>query len=328
MKHLTAKILTIIMLILAAALGGCTDNAPVTNPNADITIVTDNFAVYDWTRNVIGDVNAELVLLGANGADMHSYQPIAHDFAMLKDCDLCIYIGGESDSWVADAMQQTSSGAYSMPLLNVIDNVQIEQDPIGMAADDHDHADTGEPELDEHIWLSLKNAITCTNAIADKLADIDPANADIYRTNADNYCAELTALDGEYATGGYAQTIATAAYDTILVADRFPFIYLVEDYNLNWYAAYPGCSAETGASFETVKFLSDKLAEHKLPAVIVCENADTALAETIIATSGQSGTAILALDSLQSVNQADIDAGKTYIGAMTENLAVLKSALN
>lgn len=322
-KHLTTKFLTIIMLILATALCGCTDNAPITDPNADVTIVTDNFAVYDWTKNVIGDINAQLVLLGANGADMHSYQPTAHDFAMLKDCDLCIYIGGESDTWVADAMQQTSSGAYSMPLLNVIDNVQIEQEPIGIATDEHDHADTAEPELDEHIWLSLQNAYTCTIAIAEKLAEIDPANADTYRANADNYCDELTQLDM-----AYAKAIATASFSDILVADRFPFIYLVEDYQLNWFAAYAGCSAETGASFETVKFLSDKLAELKLPAVIVCENADQSLAQTIINTSGLTDTAILTLDSLQSVSQADFETGKTYIGAMTENLAVLTSALN
>lgn len=317
------KILTIIMMLMVGALAGCTGGTPATNQNADLTVVCDNFAAYDWTRNVLGD-NAALILLGANGADMHSYQPTAHDFAMLKDCDLCIYIGGESDTWVADATQQTSSGAYSMPLLTVIDNVQLEQVAEGMTTtDDHDHAEADEPELDEHIWLSLTNAMTCTNAIADTLAEIDSANADTYRANANAYCEQLLALDTQY-----RDTVSAAAYDTILVADRFPFIYLVDDYAINWHAAYPGCSAETGASFETVKFLSDKLAELQLPAVLTCENADTALAETIIKTAGAADCAIIALDSLQSVNQSDIAGGKTYIGAMTENLAALNAALN
>lgn len=328
MKNHMKNFIAILMLLMTLTLAGCSSQPADTGTStstADLTVVCDNFAAYDWTKNVIGDVNARLILLGANGADMHSYQPSASDFAMLQDCDLCIYIGGESDSWVAEAMQQTATKAYAMPLLTVIANnmplLTVNNENISADEHDHDHAD--EPELDEHIWLSLKNAVICTNAIAEKLAEIDHDNADSYRANADNYCAELTQLDSEYQAA-----IDTAAFDTILVADRFPFAYLVEDYRLNWFAAYAGCSAETGASFETVKFLSDTLAELKLPAVITCENADTALAQTIIKTAGLADCDIITLDSLQSVTQGDIMGGKTYIGAMTENLAALTAALN
>lgn len=331
MKNHMKKIITILMLLMALGLCACTGDAPNADTDADITVVTDNFAAYDWTKNVIGDVNTALTLLGANGADMHSYQPSASDFAKLADCDLFIYIGGESDSWADDAMQQTASGTYPLPLLAAIGSAaKAEQITEGMTTDDdHNHdddcdcADPVEPELDEHIWLSLKNAMTCTKAIADTLGEVDPANADTYTANADAYCEQLLQLDTQY-----RNAVSAAAYDTILVADRFPFAYLVEDLGLNWYAAYPGCSAETGASFETVKFLSDKLADLQLPAVITCENADTALAQTVIKTAGAASCDIITLDSLQSVTQGDIMGGKTYIGAMTENLAALTAALN
>lgn len=332
MKKISSILLSFVLSVfMLAALSGCANNTPIADhkaaTTADITVVTDNFAAWDWARNVIGDVNTELILLGANGADMHSYQPTARDFAELADCDLFIYIGGESDSWADDAMQQTASGAKPLALLAAIGSAaKTEQIAEGMTADEHDHTDVDpeadDPELDEHIWLSLANAMTCTQAIANALAEIDPANTDTYTANAAAYCEQLFELDTQYRS-----TVTAAAYDTILVADRFPFVYLVDDYGLNWHAAYPGCSAETGASFETVKFLSDKLAELKLPAVITCENADTALAETIIKTAGAS-CPIIELDSLQSINQSDIDNGKTYIKAMTENLAALNAALN
>lgn len=325
-KNIT--IFAIAMLLMTLTLAGCSDTSPASDQSANITVVTDNFAAYDWTKNIIGESAVQVTLLGANnGADMHSYQPIARDFAMLANCDMFIYIGGESDSWVKEAVEQTATQAYAMPLLTVIaDNMSlltVNNENISADEHEHNHADAGEPELDEHIWLSLKNAVICTNAIAEKLAEIDTDNADSYRANAAAYIDRLTALDSEYGA-----QIAAADCSTILVADRFPFAYLVEDYRLNWYAAYHGCSAETGASFETVKFLSEKLAELKLPAVLTCEKADNSLADTIISTARVSNTRIIALDSMQSVTTADIEAGKTYLTTMQNNLAALSGALN
>lgn len=321
------KLFAILAMLGLLSLGLCAcGETPADNPTAELTVVTDNFAAYDWTTNVIGDVNTQVNLLGADtGADMHSYQPIARDFVMISDCDLFIYIGGESDSWVTNAVEQTAATAYAMPLLTVIaDNMPLlTVNDENVSADEHDHEHADEPELDEHIWLSLKNAVICTNAIAEKLAEIDPDNADTYRANAAAYINRLTALDSEYQAA-----IDTAAYQTIMVADRFPFAYLTEDYRLNWYAAYPGCSAETAASFETVKFLSDTLADLKLPAVLTCEKSDTSLADTVISTAQQPNTKIIVLDSMQSVTTADIAAGTTYLGVMQSNLAALVNALN
>lgn len=326
MKKLPALLLLLTTLFLTTFLGGCSDSRPDNDQTTALQIVTDSFSAYDWTKNIIGDADIKLTLLGDNGADIHSYQPNARDFAMIADCDMFIYIGGESDSWVTDAVEQTATSAYAMPLLTVIaDNMPLltVNDENISADDEHDHDHADGLELDEHIWLSLKNAVICTDAIAEKLAEIDPDNAAAYRTNAAAYIEKLNALDSEYQAA-----IDTAAFNTLLVADRFPFAYLVNDYDLNWYAAYKGCSAETGASFETVKFLSEKLTELQLPAVLTCEKSDNSLAETILSTAKVSDTEIIALNSLQSVTAEEIADGKTYLKVMQENLSALSAALN
>jgi zinc transport system substrate-binding protein len=175
---------------------------------------------------------------------------------------------------------------------------------------------------DEHVWLSLRNAETLVTAIAEALCTADAAHSDAYRANAEGYNAALSALDAQY-----AEAVAAGAHDTILVPDRFPFRYLTDDYDLNYYAAFAGCSAETEASFETLVFLSEKLDALGLPAVIVTESSDRKLAETVIRQGETKAADILVLDSMQSVTQEDIGSGTTYLGIMEQNLNVLKQAL-
>lgn len=313
------------LLLLAGLLCAC--NAPAENQTAArLTIVTDIFPAYDWARAVIGDEpGVDLVLLGDNGADLHSYQPTVADFARLADCDLFIFVGGESDQWAIDALDETAAGALPLNLLELLGDQAKEEQPLpGLAAhDDHDHDEADEPEQDEHVWLSLTNAGVCTNAIAEAMSQLDGDHAAAYRKNAAAYQAELTALDD-----AYRAALSGARFNTILVADRFPFLYLTEDYDLQWYAAYPGCSAETGASFETIVFLTDKLAELRLPAVLTTEKADKRLAQTIVDTAGEPELPILELNSLQSVTSAEIAAGLNYLDAMRDNLATLTAALN
>lgn len=113
---------------------------------------------------------------------------------------------------------------------------------------------------------------------------------------------------------------------TLLFGDRFPFRYLVEDYGLDYYAAFPGCSAETEASFETVAFLAGKVQELDLPAVLAIDHSDHRVAQTIAQNAGN-GAAVLTLDSMQGVSSEDVRAGATYLSIMASNLDVLKQAL-
>jgi zinc transport system substrate-binding protein len=186
----------------------------------------------------------------------------------------------------------------------------------------HHHHHHHDDEYDEHVWLSLKNAIIFTNAITDALSTLDPELSEVYKENAAHYIERLMALDFEY-----KQVVSNANGDTLLFADRFPFRYLLHDYNLNFYAAFSGCSAETEASFRTITFLARKVNELNLTSVMITESANRSIAETVISNTAEKNQQILVLDSMQSTNDTDRQRGITYISIMESNLEVLKEAL-
>jgi len=185
--------------------------------------------------------------------------------------------------------------------------------------DDHEHE---HDEPDEHVWLSLRNAQVLCQAIADVLGEADPANAGRYQANAQEYEARLAALDIEF-----VKAVKEANVRTVLFGDRFPFRYLVDDYGLSYYAAFSGCSAESEASFETIVFLSGKVDELDLPAVLTIEGDNHRIAETVVQNTRAKSAKILTVDSMQSTTSADVKNGVTYLGVMTDNLEILKQAL-
>ncbi|MBR1559959.1 MAG: zinc ABC transporter substrate-binding protein [Clostridia bacterium] len=287
---------------------------------AEVDVVTTIFPIYDWTREIAGDADVDLTLLLDSGVDLHSFQPTAQDIMKIATCDVFAYVGGESDEWVEDALRTAANpDMVVVDLLDALgDAVKIEETVEGMQADDEDEE---EDEADEHVWLSLKNAQALTRALADALAEADPANADSYRANADAYVEKLAALDAEY-----SEAVANAQYKTLLFGDRFPFRYLADDYGLSYYAAFSGCSAESEASFETVVFLAGKVDELQLPAVLTIEGTDHRIADTVVQAAA-SDPAVLTLDSMQGTTMRDAEAGATYLGIMEQNLEVLKRAI-
>ena len=322
-KRIAAALLA--ALLAGSALAGCGGGAGAAPASGSLRVGATIFPIYDWARQVLGDVpGVELVWLQDSGVDLHSYQPTAEDMLLLSSCDLFLYVGGTSDSWVEGALQEAvNSDMEVVSLLDVLgDAARLEELTDGMQAEaDHDGHDHGEAEYDEHIWLSLQNAGVLTGAIADALSGIDPAHAEEYADNAAAYQDSLTALDEEYRAA-----VDAAPLHTLLFGDRFPFRYLVEDYGLDYYAAFPGCSAETEASFETVAFLAGKVDELDLPAVLTIENSDHRVAETIVQ-NAHNGATVLTLDSMQGVTAEDAAAGTTYLSLMEKNLDVLKQAL-
>ncbi len=308
-------------LLLTSCLTAC--GAPAETGSASLSVVTTIYPEYDWVRNILGDraADAELTLLMDGGVDMHSFQPTAADIIRISSCDLFIYVGGESDAWVEDALKETANpDMVVLDLLDVLGDAAREEAVIeGMEAEEEEE----DAAYDEHIWLSLKNAQTLCGAIADALAELDPENAAEYAENNAAYTGSLAALDEAYQT-----MIDAAARDTVLFADRFPFRYLTDDYGLTYYAAFPGCSAETEASFETIAFLAGRVDELALPVVLTIEGSDRRIAETIIENTMGKDQRILSLDSMQGTTSADIDAGYTYLSIMEHNLDILTAALN
>ena len=322
-------------VLLAATLSGCAHtgmaladdstrntNAPQT---ARFNIVTTIFPPYDWVREIIGSkaCNFNLTFLTNSGVDLHSYQPSVRDIALIAASDMFIYIGGHSDFWVVDAISG-SDDIIALNLMEVLGKSASQRHYHHHNCDDPDchHEPHDDDNDDEHVWLSLPFAKTLVTAIADALSQLDPANAHYYYANLNAYISQLNALHEEYKTA-----TRNATRDTLLFADRFPFRHLLQDYGLAHYAAFPGCHAETEASFATIAFLIGRVNELDLRHILVTETSDKALAATI---SRDSATRpqVLVLDSMQSVTTQNVQNGMTYISTMRNNLNILKEALN
>ena len=323
MKRLIALFMSLITIV--TALAGCSTAG--NQSDADIKVVCTIFPVYDWVREVAGDRDGvEITMLLDDGVDLHSYQPTAKDLLDIGECDLFIYVGGESDKWVDDALEQANNkDMIVLDLMDVLGDKAKEEELVeGMQGEEEEEEEKGEeaPEYDEHVWLSLKNAALFTEKIADALAEVDNQHADAFKANADAYVKKLNALDEQY-----QQAVDKATVKTLLFGDRFPFRYLTDDYNLNYYAAFIGCSAESEASFETITFLAGKVDELGLKAIIKTETSDGSIANTVKENTKAKDQEILTLDSIQSVTADRVEADETYLSIMESNLEVLKKAL-
>jgi len=330
------------LLVAAGMFIGCGASEKPTAQGDKLKIVMTIFPEYDWTREILGDQSerAEVTMLLDNGVDLHSYQPTADDLIKIAECDLFIYVGGESDGWVESALASTSNpGRAVINLIDTLgDSVKLEEVVEGMQETEHDHeedeehahdadeehtdADEQEAETDEHVWLSLRNAQAVCQKIAEKLGEIDPEHEQAYTDNALAYIDKLVALDAKYQAA-----VDAANKKTLVFGGRFPFRYLTEDYGLNYYAAFVGCSAETEASFETIRFLAEKTDALGLSHVLTIENPNHKIAETVVANTSGKNQQVLSMDSMQSVTSKDVAAGATYLSIMEHNLEVLTQAL-
>lgn len=340
MKRLHGKSIFSIFLIWILVMGavGCgrwsgQEFSGTSEDGDGLKIVCTIFPQYDWTKQILGAQadRMELTLLMKNGSDLHSYQPTVWDMVKISEADLFIYIGGESDFWVEDALANAKNpDIKALNLMEILeDSVKEEEHVEGMQEEhghgheeEEEHAHEDEPEYDEHIWLSLRNAETACKAITDALCGLDGENSRLYEQNCNDYMKKLQTLDAEYAS-----VVDKAPMKALLFGDRFPFRYLADDYGLSCYAAFAGCSAETEASFETITFLAGKAGELKLPAVLTIDGSDQKIARTIADNTDTRDQKILMLDSMQSVSEQDIKNGENYLSIMERNLEVLREAL-
>lgn len=321
---LTAKITAMALCgAVCLGLGACGASGSAATDSGKLSIVCTGFSGYDWTRQLLGDRADEvnLTYLLENGVDLHSYQPSVADIALISDCDVFVYVGGESETWVEDALKNSRN--KDMQVIKLLDVADAKEEEVkeGMQAEEEEE-EGEEPEYDEHVWLSIKNAEKFTAAIADALCEADSENADSYRADLEAYNARLSALDESF-----GELINGASQKTLVFGDRFPFRYFCDDYGLDYYAAFVGCSAETEASFETIAFLAQKVDEIGADTVFVIENSDGRIAQSIISNTQSKSQKTAVLNSLQSVSKQQIKDGATYISLMEENYSVLEDAL-
>ncbi len=296
-----------------------------------LSIVCTIFPEYDWTKEILGSQfeNADVKYLLDKGADLHNFQPTAQDMVTISECDLFIYVGGESDEWVEDALSTAKNKDMQViNLMEVMGDKAVEEEmKEGMMPEDEEEEgeddEEEEVEYDEHFWTSLRNAKIICGEICDSLCTLDSKNADAYKKNLASYSEKLDKMDGDFKA-----LIDSASEKTLVFGDRFPFRYFVDDYGLDYYAAFVGCSAETEASFETITFLANKIDELNCDTIFVIENSDHSIAEGIISNTQNKNQNIAELNSMQSVTADMVKNGTTYLGLMQKNYDVLKEALS
>lgn len=318
----TSIILTLI-IILSTLFCGC--NGAKNTDTQKLKIVTTSFSAYDWTKNILGDElkNTELILLSDNGVDMHSYQPTADDIINIQSSDLVILVGGSSDKWVNDSIKNVKKDIKVINMLDILGddvlyNNESHHDDNGHA--DHNHK--GEELPDEHVWLSIRNAVLFSEKICLTLSDIDSKIADVYQKNFNNYKDKLTSLDNKY-----TECFNNSNNKNLVIADRFPLRYLVADYHLIHSALFEGCSAESDATIDSILNLSKIIDDNSLNYIFIIEGSKDKTAKSVIEHTKSKSQKILTLNSLQSVNKKDIKDGLSYLSVMEENLSLIYESL-
>ena len=278
-----------------------------------LSVVSTVFASYDFTKEIAGN-KAEVTMLIPPGSESHSYEPSPKDIIKIQDSDIFIYIGGESDSWVNEILE--SMDTDNMNIIKLMDCVKVVEEEI---VDGMEHEEEEESELDEHVWTSPKNAISIVEKIEDILCEIDKSNENIYKENAEEYIEELNSLDEKF-----REVVDNSVRKTLIFGDRFPFRYLTDEFGLEYFAAFPGCSTETEAGASTVAFLIDKVKEENIPVVFHVELSNMKMANTI---AESTGAEVLLLHACHNVTKDELESGVRYIDFMNQNVENLKEAL-
>jgi len=332
MKKLISILLGV--CILLAVMSGCTQNSKATELSGKITVISTVFAPYDFVKELAGE-HAEVTMLLPPGSESHSFEPTPQDIIKIQNCDIFIYVGGESDSWVNEVLE--SMDTSNMKIITLMDCVDVVVEEIVEGMDhshdhDEDHGhdhdedhnedhsnDNHEREYDEHVWTSPRNAKVIVQKISDTLCEVDKENSDYYKENTDTYLSKLSELDIKF-----QEIVNSAAHNTLIFGDRFPFRYFADAYNLEYFAAFPGCSTETEASAATIAFLIDKVRNENIPVIFHVEMSNQKMANII---SEETGAKVLLLHACHNVTRDEMTSGVTYLDLMNQNAENLKEAL-
>ena len=308
----------LICVLLVLPLAGC--GAGGAEEAEGLSVVATVFAPYDFARQLTGERGTAAMLLPP-GSEAHSYEPTPKDILEIQNADVFIYVGGESDAWVADILESVGEGVRVVTLMDCVELLE-EETVEGMESDagaheGHDHGH--EAEYDEHVWTSPRNAKLICEKIAAALTEADPEGTEYYAARLDAYCAELDRLDA-----AFTDIVANGARDTMIFADRFPLLYFARAYGLRYYAAFPGCSDDAEPSAATVAFIIDKVREENIPVVLHVELANEDMCDIVC---DETGAVKRQFNACHNVTRAQFNDGVTYLELMWENTEVLKEAL-
>ena len=318
LRKLTAVALILVLALLALSACAPKDAAET---KSGISIVSTVFPSYDFARQITAGTDANITLLLQPGEEVHSFDPTSQDIIRIQNADLFLYVGGENDTWVNGVLTGLDKSVNTFRMMDYV-TLYEEELVAGMQAEEEDATATGEnaQEWDEHVWTAPVNAIAIVKAMTAELISIDPANASTYQANSDAYVAQLEALDQSF-----WDVVNASTRKTVVFADRFPVRYFVEEFGLSYYAAFPGCSAETEASAATIASLIDHVKSENIPVVFYIEMSNQQMADTV---AEATGAKTMLFHTCHNVTKAEFESGATYLSLMQNNVLALKAALN
>jgi zinc transport system substrate-binding protein len=281
-----------------------------------LQVVATIFPPYDFVREIAGD-RVNLTMLLPPGAESHSFEPTPRDIITVQNCDVFIYVGGESDAWVEGILK--SMDTSRMSIITLMDCVDVVEEEIVEGMEEEEEEGEEGPEYDEHVWTSPRNAKLIVQKIAEVLKQRDAPNAPVYAQNTAAYLSKLDDLDRSF-----RELAGGAKRRTLIFGDRFPFRYFADAYDLRYFAAFPGCSTETECSAATIAFLVDKIRAETIPVVFHIELSNEKIADTLCE---ETGAQKRLLHAVHNITKRDFDTGKSYYSLMTQNLQNLKPAL-
>ena len=315
MKSITRITALFTAAATALCLCSCASQNEADNKDSQkLKIISTVFPPYDLARQIAGD-NADISILLPPGSESHTYEPTAKEIIEIQNCDIFLYIGGENEQWAEKIISSNKSD--SVKTVKLIDCVKTLEEA---ELHEEEHEEEHSHETDEHIWTSPKNEQLMLTAVYDAICEADPENKAVYTKNKDSYNEQLNELDK-----AYKEAVDNAKNKTIIMADKFPFRYLAEEYGLDFYAAFSSCSDESEPSAAAMTSLISKIKELKIPVVYYLEFSSTKVADTLCSETGASS---LMLHSCHNVSKEDLDKGVTYVELMKQNLENLKTALN
>lgn len=277
-----------------------------------ITVVATTFAPYDFAREIAGEY-ADIYMLLSPGEESHTYEPTPGDIMKIKQCDLFIYGGGESEKWV-DTILDSLDGVKTVKMMDVVELHKQEHHHEDENA--HNHND----EYDEHVWTSPENAMIICKEICRQIMMIDEKNSSEYSENLNGYLSKLTELDEKF-----IEMTEASDKNIIVIGDRFPLMYFTERYNLRYVSAFPGCSAQTEANPATLATLIETVVSENITTVFKIDLSKGSVAYTI---SEATGADVDTLYSCHVISADDYKSGESYISLMNRNYEALKTALN
>lgn len=275
-----------------------------------ISVVTTIFPYYDFARSVSkGTCDVDMLL--KPGSDVHSFEPTPSDILKIRNADLFIYNGGESDEWV-DSILESLGDTDKPVVMKMTDYVK----PLTEMDADH-HA---EDEEDEHIWTSLDNAKTLVSKISDEVSKLDQKHKTVYNKNGLDYIEKISKVQSEI-----EHTVNSSESKKIVVGDRFPLLYFATEFSLDWECAFPGCSTETEPSLDRLSKLTDTIEKDKIKTILKLEMSENKVADTL---ADETNTKVRTFYSAESVSKEDFANNITYVDLMERNNNALKEALS